>query len=40
MSEKLSEELLFKIGFRGEGKDITNHPAYRLEIPVVSQFEL
>lgn len=30
---KLSESILLKLGFRGEGRDITNKPAYRLEVP-------
>ncbi len=33
MSEKLTHDLLYKIGFRGEGKDITNKPAFRFEVP-------
>lgn len=30
---KLTPELLYKLGFRGEDKDITNNPAYRFEVP-------
>lgn len=30
---KLTEDLLRRLGFHGEGKDIVNRPAYRLEIP-------
>lgn len=33
MATRLTEDLLRRLGFRGEGKDIINHPAYRLEIP-------
>jgi len=29
---KLTPELLYSLGFRGEGKDILNLPAYRLEV--------
>lgn len=30
---KLTTDLLIELGFRGEGKDITGMPVYRLEIP-------
>lgn len=30
---KLDDNILIKLGFRGEGKDILNRPAYRLEVP-------
>jgi hypothetical protein len=30
---KLTESVLFKLGFRGEGRDIINRPSYRLEVP-------
>lgn len=30
---KLTKELLWKLGFRSEGKSITKNPLYRLEIP-------
>lgn len=33
ITTKLTEEVLIKLGFRGEGKDITNKPAYRLKVP-------
>lgn len=33
MATKLTEDLLRSLGFRGEGKDIINRPAYRLKVP-------
>lgn len=30
---KLTQDVLLAIGFRGEGRDITNSPAFRLEVP-------
>jgi len=30
---KLTNDLLLKLGFRGEGKDDTGIPAYRLKVP-------
>jgi hypothetical protein len=33
MSEKLTDGLLYRLGFRGEGRDFTNNPAYRFEVP-------
>lgn len=33
MSTKLTDELLNDLGFRGEGRGLTNNPAYRLEVP-------
>lgn len=33
MATKLTQHLLLKLGFRGEGKDITNNPAFRLKVP-------
>lgn len=35
---KLTQEILYSLGFRGEGKDITNNPAYRLHVPVDNLF--
>jgi len=36
--EKLTSDLLYKLGFHGEGRDITNHPAYRLKVPIDNIF--
>lgn len=36
---KLTEDVLRKLGFRGEGKDITNKPAYRLEVPKGGKYD-
>lgn len=30
---KLTDALLIRLGFRGEGRDVTNKPAYRLKMP-------
>lgn len=30
---KLTPEILRKLGFRGEGRSLSNTPAYRLEVP-------
>lgn len=35
---KLTEDILRKLGFYGEGKDIINRPCYRLKIPYGSKF--
>lgn len=37
---KLTENILQRLGFRGEGKDITNKPAYRLKVPSYYHYEL
>lgn len=37
MSTKLTDHILLRLGFRGEGKDILNEPAYRLKIPYNSK---
>lgn len=31
---KLTHDLLIRLGFHGEGKDLTNKPSFRLKIPV------
>lgn len=36
---KLTSEILCSLGFRGEGRDITNHPAYRLSVAISNELE-
>ena len=37
---KLTQDILYEIGFRGEGRDHINKPAYRLEIPNFHSYEI
>lgn len=37
MATKLTDDLLLRLGFHGEGKDILKKPAYRLTVPYRSK---
>lgn len=37
---KLTENVLYRLGFRGEGRDITNKPAFRLKPQNHYHFEI